>query len=505
MRYLLRKLFAATLLCLALPCIATPQPRDGTDLWIAPEESGWGLNLFHQGATMFAALFVYGNDGRPRWYTASNLELVPAPGDRPVVYSGALVESTGPALGSPFDPSRVTRRRVGTMSVELGSEGSNGVFRRYADVNYDVDGVRVYKHTYPFSFVAMGLTGSYTGYIANPSGTRDQLNMNIVLNGGSFAMSSTGSINGSCTYSGQQTPNGSLFNVHGTFSCNNNTSGLFDLFDVDVTRNGFTAGVYQNGLPWTDLAAQRTSSNIRGDGYTTDLWLAPNESGWGLNIIEQGDTLFGTLFVYDNAGQSHWYSASNLDYEQCAPADAPQDCYGRYRGAVVESTGPYFGTSFNAATVQRRQVGSMSIDFIGNDTAYLTYTINGVSVSRMELRRFGFRTNSLAGSYSGHMNAMNGNSDRGVMTGPMTIEISDSGDSIVMTTNQSGRTCTMRGGTRFQYGRQVMASGSYDCGAGTIGNLLLFDVYPTNSGFTGAFELNGYPIGRIEAVRVTPH
>jgi hypothetical protein len=103
------------------------------------------------------------------------------------------------------------------------------------------------------------------------------------------------------------------------------------------------------------------------------------------------------------------------------------------------------------------------------------------------------------------MNAMNGNSDRGVMTGPMTIEISDSGDSIVMTTNQSGRTCTMRGGTRFQYGRQVMASGSYDCGAGTIGNLLLFDVYPTNSGFTGAFELNGYPIGRIEAVRVTPH
>ena len=29
----------------------------------------------------------------------------------------------------------------------------------------------------------------------------------------------------------------------------------------------------------------------------TDLWYNPNESGWGLNLIQQYQTMFGTLFV----------------------------------------------------------------------------------------------------------------------------------------------------------------------------------------------------------------
>jgi hypothetical protein len=73
MQKLLLKFFIAALFCLSLPCLATPQSRDANDLWIIPEESGWGANIFHQGNTMFVSLFVYGNDGRARWYTASGL------------------------------------------------------------------------------------------------------------------------------------------------------------------------------------------------------------------------------------------------------------------------------------------------------------------------------------------------------------------------------------------------------------------------------------------------
>ncbi|HUQ27076.1 MAG TPA: hypothetical protein VM051_00695 [Usitatibacter sp.] len=486
---------------------ATPHFHDGNDLWIDPNESGWGLNLFHQGDTLFASLFVYGPDGKARWYTGSSLVGTDAGRDRATVYTGALYESTGPAVTSVFDPSRVTRRQVGTMSIELGSEGNPS--RNYAQITYDVDGVRVTKHAYPFSFVAMGLSGSYTGYQASPGGARDEMNANVALNNGSFAMSTTNSVGTSCTYSGPQNANGSVFHVAGSYSCTDGRSGSFVLRDVDVTQHGFSAKL-SNGTSMTDMVALRTSTRIRGDGYRTDLWLKRSESGWGLNIIEQGDTLFGTLFVYDAEGKPRWYSASNLAYEQCAPPDAASDCNGRYRGALFESTGPYFGTSFNAAAVTRRQVGMMKMDTYANDTAHLEFTIDGVTVVKNDLRRFAFRTNSLAGSYAGHITSLE-NNDRGMQVGAMTIEVSYSGDLMTVTMRGSRGTCTITD-RAFQYGRQVSVSGAYDCGGPKFGRLLLSDLYVTWSGFTGRVDFGTdpavnvfYPIGRIEAVRTAPH
>ena len=510
MRHLLRKLFIAALLCAALPCLATPQARDGNDLWIIPEESGWGANIFHQGNTLFVSLFVYGPDGRARWYTASDLVGTEAPlGDRPTIYGGPLYESTGPAFSGPFDPARVTRRQVGMMNVEFGSETyTTGVPRRYAMLYYEVDGVQVRKQAYAFSFGAIGLTGSYTGFVSNANGAREELTMNVTLNDRAFTMTTSGPT-GTCTYTGQKIPQGSVFDVQGTYACGNAASRPFFLTGVDVTRHGFTAAFYADGLAWSNMAGERMSSAIRGDGYSTDLWFPPNESGWGLNIIEQGDTLFGTMFVYDSAGQPRWYSASNLTYEQCAPPDSGSDCWGRYRGALVESTGPYFGTTFNASAVQRRIVGTMTMDFFGNDTAYLDYSIDGATVTRKQVRRYAFRANSLAGTYAGHILAMSGNSDRGMQTGPMTIEVSESGTAITMTMRGNKGTCTMRG-TRFQYGRQVLASGPYDCGGAAFGQMSIMDVYVTSKGFTGRVDFGTqpgvnefYPIGRIEAARTT--
>src|SRR5437868_6059658 len=157
---------------------ATPHFHDGNDLWVVPGEAGWGLNLFHQGDTLFASLFVYGPDGKARWYTGSSL--VGDDGgplhDRPAVYSGALYESTGPSFAGAFDPARVTRRQVGTMSIELGREkfAATMPIRNYAYVSYTVDGVSVtMKKLYPFSFVALGLTGTYTGYLRTPSASTE--------------------------------------------------------------------------------------------------------------------------------------------------------------------------------------------------------------------------------------------------------------------------------------------------------------------------------------------
>ncbi len=37
-----------------------------------------------------------------------------------------------------------------------------------------------------------------------------------------------------------------------------------------------------------------------------DLWWNPNESGWGIQIVQQSDTLFLTWFIYDGAGNPTW-------------------------------------------------------------------------------------------------------------------------------------------------------------------------------------------------------
>ncbi|HET9651608.1 MAG TPA: hypothetical protein VFP36_05430, partial [Usitatibacter sp.] len=113
----LRAIFATVIALAAMPVFSTPQLNDATDMWLSPGESGWGINFFHQGDTLFAALFVYGPDRQPKWYVASNLV---GSGDRAATYTGALFEATGPYFGAAFDASTVVRRQVGTMSVQLG-------------------------------------------------------------------------------------------------------------------------------------------------------------------------------------------------------------------------------------------------------------------------------------------------------------------------------------------------------------------------------------------------
>jgi hypothetical protein len=93
----------------------------------------------------------------------------------------------------------------------------------------------------------------------------------------------------------------------------------------------------------------------------------------------------------------------------------------------------------------------------------------------------------------------------------MTIEISGSVDLLTMTMRGSRGTCTMSG-RPFQYGRQVIVSGAYDCGGPKLGRLLLSDAYVTWSGFTGRIDFGTdpavdvfYPIGRIEGIRTSQH
>jgi hypothetical protein len=103
------------------------------DLWWkspAGTESGWGLNIAHQGDVLFITWFTYDGEGRPMWLVGSNIAKT---GN--ATYAGTLYRTSGPPLAaSPWDPARVSRMPAGTATVTFADNG-NGTFA------YTVDGV----------------------------------------------------------------------------------------------------------------------------------------------------------------------------------------------------------------------------------------------------------------------------------------------------------------------------------------------------------------------------
>jgi hypothetical protein len=112
--------------------------------WAAPFESGWGVNLTHQGDIIFATWFTYDLDGSAMWL------VVTAPKQAPGVYSGTLYRTTGPAFNAmPFDPADVVATAVGTATFTF-SDGNNASFA------YTVNGISQVKPITRLIFRAPG-------------------------------------------------------------------------------------------------------------------------------------------------------------------------------------------------------------------------------------------------------------------------------------------------------------------------------------------------------------
>jgi hypothetical protein len=113
--------------------------------WNAPaaSESGWGVNLAHQGDTIFAAWYTYDTNGRALWLTMTAEKVGPN------AYSGKLYENRGPALNAqPFNPGLVQQNEVGDATLTF-ADAENGMFR------YTVNGVTQTKPLVRFAFGPM--------------------------------------------------------------------------------------------------------------------------------------------------------------------------------------------------------------------------------------------------------------------------------------------------------------------------------------------------------------
>ena len=169
----------------------------------------------------------------------------------------------------------------------------------------------------------------------------------------------------------------------------------------------FYVGYGSNGGAMLDSGVFRNAVLIPGNStcpplpYMTSLWWNPDESGWGLNLNQQGSTMFGTLFTYDANRTPLWL---------VMPAGTLSADGQAFSGALYRTTGPAFNanpfTPIGAANIT--QVGTMTVFFSHANAGSLSYTVNGVSVQKSIQRQvYGSRASNCMPSVEARGGATN--------------------------------------------------------------------------------------------------
>jgi hypothetical protein len=256
-------------------------------------------------------------------------------------------------------------------------------------------------------------------------------------------------------------------------------------------------------------------------GYdVTDLWFNRAEPGWGLNVIQQSNTSFATLFVYGSGNQPTWYVASALVFQgiDSSTGDAV------HTGDLYQTTGPAFtlGT-FDPSAVTVRLVGQMtlrarvvrSVNELYAGT--VTYSVDGATYTK-NIERQTWRNADHTGNYDGYLRE----TWTGCTNAAANGEFSNPGH---LTVTQSGAQITLRfasddglfsytiTGNYYQAGRNgsmpsLALSRTYGNGGSDTATGYAIDLNSGTSGFSGEFFFSGitaFPgcttVSRIAATR----
>ena len=244
----------------ALVAYALPALNYSGLWWNAPavSESGWGINLAHQGDVIFLTWFTYDAAGKAWWLTMTANKTAEG------VYSGTLYQTTGPAFNAvPFDPSQVGYTQVGNGTLTFNSATAG-----------------------TFAYTVNGVTQAKT-----------------------------------------------------------------------ITLQAF------GPLPTCVWGAQPNFTNFQGL-----WWAAPAgaESGWGVNVTQEGTTIFATWFTYDANHNPLWYSVT-------ATPTGPNT----FSGTLIRTKGPAFSAvPFDPTQVQRTPVGTTTFSFTNGDSGTFAYQVN---------------------------------------------------------------------------------------------------------------------------------
>jgi hypothetical protein len=232
------------------------------------------------------------------------------------------------------------------------------------------------------------------------------------------------------------------------------------------------------------LALSLCSPFVSANTFSTDLsdlWWNSSESGWGVTATHQREVVFLTFFVYGADNKPIFYTGeATLSGQTTTGAII-------YTGPMLQTNGPWFGSTFNPNLVARTPVGTVTFT-ASVEAATLTYTVNGTVVTKA-LTRQTFRNNDLTGNYAGiFRETFSGCASpptSGVSETAVGIAISNTANTLAMTTNQNGFVCNFFGNYR-QNGRMGASTGVYNC-SGVSGSYDMTEIEANVLGVTGRY------------------
>lgn len=151
---LLAALFAAAVATSGVAS-ATTFTTNYTDLWANTKEPGWGLSIYQEADVLQGTLFIYDKGELASWYTVTLALDSIGPNNVPR-YTGTLYQTTGPALGQPYDPALLRYRQVGALTIDFGDD-AHGL------LTYTIDGAGAVKQVQRLTFAPNSILGSYIG------------------------------------------------------------------------------------------------------------------------------------------------------------------------------------------------------------------------------------------------------------------------------------------------------------------------------------------------------
>ena len=222
----------------------------------------------------------------------------------------------------------------------------------------------------------------------------------------------------------------------------------------------------------------------------SDLWgggqPSPTEQGWGLNLIQQGDVIFATMFVYGSDNTARWFSATL----------SPTGGSTSWSGALDQTTGSYYGGAWNNAAVTHNGVGTMTVNVSGANSGTLSYTVSGVPVNKA-ISRFTLRAPNLAGKYIGGAIGTGPGSGCGAQGISIfdQLNVTQSGSNVTLAVtffnaNSQLVVCTYSG-AMITTGRTGSISGNFSCNQGgsttNSGTFSITNLETSINGFNGNF------------------
>ena len=219
----------------------------------------------------------------------------------------------------------------------------------------------------------------------------------------------------------------------------------------------------------------------------SDLWWIPGESGWGIQLVQRNSTIFATMFVYDQSDAATWYVATMVATGLT------------WTGDLYATKGPWFGAvPFDSNAVSATKVGTMTWTAATVLTGALTYTVNGMQVTKNVQREY-IALDDFQGDYGGNWHQVSTDCSDPTQNGtkdlPTAIAIRQSGSSIVLATvDENFKRCTYTGPLS-QGGQMGCSSGSFTCTDNTQGTFSFCEMQVNVSGFTTRFDEHAAPGG----------